>query len=103
MVSLKSLLVGCAISIIAGQAWAQTTTLRYSRWLPEAYVLESQVMKPWIDEVAKATGGRVTIEVLPKMVGSVPSQYDVVADGLADLAMFVPGYSPGRFPLVEGL
>lgn len=98
-----ALAVSIAGLLAATAAQAQETTLRYSRWLPVAYVLEAEVMQPWIEEVARVTEGRVKIEPTAKAVGTVPTQYEVVAEGLADLALFVPGYTPGRFPLIEGL
>lgn len=43
------------------------------------------------------------MEKTPKVVGTVASQYDVVADGLADMSLMVASYAPGRFPLIEGM
>ena len=73
------------------------TTLRYSNWLPATHPFNTRVIQPWIDDVARVTDGRVTIDVLPKVVGSVPAQFDVVRDGLADVALIINGYSTGRF------
>ena len=87
----------------APAAQAETITLKYSNWLPSGYSITEKVVKPWIADVERVTEGRVKVEFLPKAVGTVPGQYDVIADGLADLSLIVPGYTPGRFPLVEGL
>jgi len=108
MKSMKLHLLGAiAGAVVAGlaitQAQAETVTLRYSNWLPLNYPLNEGVMIPWIEEVEKVTEGRVRIEMTPKVVGTVPGQYDVVADGLADISLFLPGYAPGRFPLIDGL
>ncbi|RZL87749.1 MAG: TRAP transporter substrate-binding protein [Variovorax sp.] len=84
----------------AAPAWSQTV-LRYSNWLPAKHQMHSEVFVPWMAEVEKITEGRVKFEILPKMVGTVPTQFDVVRDGLADMAVFVPGFSPGRFDLIE--
>lgn len=85
------------------EASAEDITLRYSRFLPAGYVLEAKVIEPWIKDVERVTEGRVKVDVLPKVVGTVAGQYDAVADRLADIALFVPGYTPGRFTLIEGL
>ncbi|WP_077001627.1 TRAP transporter substrate-binding protein [Variovorax sp. KK3] len=77
------------------------TMIRYSNWLPVKHQLHADVMAPWMAEVEKVTQGRVKFEILPKLVGTVPTQFDVVRDGLADMAIFVPGFSPGRFELME--
>ncbi|WP_077001628.1 TRAP transporter substrate-binding protein [Variovorax sp. KK3] len=84
----------------AAPAWSQTV-LRYSNWLPAKHQMHTEVFVPWMAEVEKATEGRVKFEILPKMVGTVPTQFDVLRDGLADMAVFVPGFSPGRFDLIE--
>lgn len=75
----------------------QRVTLRYSNWLPPTHTLHHQVITPWIAEVNKVTQGRVKIEILPKVAGSVPTQFDVVRDGMADLSFVILGYTPGRF------
>lgn len=85
------------------QSWAQDVTLRYSQWLPANYALQKDIIDPWIAEVERATEGRVKVNKTPKVVGTVAGQYDVIVDGLADIALIVPGYTPGRFPYVEGM
>lgn len=79
-----------------GAAMAEDVTLRYSNWLPTGHLLES-VFNDYFAAVTEATEGRVTFETFPKVVGSVPAQLDVVADGQADVAFFVTAYKPDRF------
>lgn len=85
--------------LLAGPAMAQTV-LSYSQWHPPGYVV-TKVMLPWIDKVAEVTEGRVVVEVRAAAVGTPREQADVVRDGLADVALVVPGYTPGRYPLLE--
>ncbi len=84
----------------AGTATAQTV-LRYSNYIPPGHVLRVKVFDPWIAEVEKVTAGRVKVDMLPKVVGTVAGQYDVIRDGLADVAVVVPSYTPGKFDLAE--
>lgn len=84
-------------------ALAETVTLRYSNWLAANYPLHARAMVPWMQDIEKATEGRVKFDVTPKVVGTVVGQYDVAAQGLADVVLFLPGYQPGRFVLMEGL
>lgn len=77
------------------------TVLRYSNWLPAGYPVRVQIVEPWLADIEKATEGRVKVESTPKVVGTVAGQFDVVRDGLADLALIVPGFTPGRFELIE--
>lgn len=88
-------------ALLASAAQAQTTVLRYSNWLPAGQIMRVQVIEPWLAEVEKVTSGRAKIETLPKVVGSVAGQFDVARDGQADIVIFVPGYTPGRFALSE--
>jgi TRAP-type C4-dicarboxylate transport system substrate-binding protein len=90
---------GCAFG--AATASAQTTTLKYSNWLPAGQAMRVEVVEPWIAEVERITQGRVKIDTLPKVVGTVPAQFDVARDGQADLVIFIPGYTPNRFDLLE--
>ncbi|WP_140847477.1 TRAP transporter substrate-binding protein [Paracoccus sp. FO-3] len=94
---------GLVLAAGVAAAQAQEVTLRYSNWLPAGYALDVELMEPWIAAIEQATEGRVKIQKSPKVVGSVASQYDVVADGMADMSLMVLSYAPGRFPLVEGM
>jgi TRAP-type C4-dicarboxylate transport system substrate-binding protein len=85
----------------AASATAQDkVVLNYSSWFPPAHSINT-ALKEWMGNIDKVTEGRVTIEYLPAVVGTVPSQFDVAVDGLADLVLILPGYTPGRFPLLE--
>lgn len=95
-----ALLFAASVVTSANQAVAQTV-LRYSPWLPAGYVLNEPVLRPWMDQIAEVTDGRVRVEWLPMAVGSASAQFDVVTDGLADMSIILPGYTPGRFPLME--
>jgi TRAP-type C4-dicarboxylate transport system substrate-binding protein len=90
-----------AAAMMPATVQAQDVTLRMSNWLPEGQTLRVQAIEPWIAEVEKVTEGRVKIDVPPKVIGSVPAQFDVVSDGQADLALWVNGYTPGRFVISE--
>jgi TRAP-type C4-dicarboxylate transport system substrate-binding protein len=103
----KLLAAGTLITLTAlsatTSAWAETVTLRYSNWLAANYPLHARAMVPWMKDIEEATEGRVKFDVTPKVVGTVAGQYDVAAQGLADVVLFLPGYQPGRFVLMEGL
>lgn len=90
--------LACLLTATAASA---QTVLRYSNWLPAGHPLRTQVMDPWAENVAKATQGRVKVDVSPKVIGTVAGQFDAVLDGLADVALFVPSYTASRFELTE--
>lgn len=93
--------VWLALSAGCAQALAQTTVLKYSNWLPVGQAMRMEVIEPWLAEIEKVTQGRVKVETLPKVVGTVPAQFDVARDGQADLVVFIPGYTPNRFDILE--
>lgn len=101
---MKHILGALAAALIlanASTAFAQEVRLRYSSWLPDQHHVNQNAMYPWFKEIESVTEGRVTVEILPKVVGTAASQFDVVRDGLADVSFIVSGYTPGRFPLAE--
>ena len=98
--TIKSIAMGAALTMLGGAAMADNITLKMSQWLPSSYFLITDVVVPWTEEINKVTEGRVTVEILPKVVGSVVGQSDVVVDGLADMGIIIPGYTPDRFPSV---
>lgn len=102
---MKPLFKKLAIALTFGSAMmmeaSAQTVLRYSNFIPPNHILRVHVFDPWIANVEKVTNGRVKIEMAPKVIGAVAGQFDVVRDGLADVAVVVPSYTPGRFDLTE--
>lgn len=82
-------------------AMAQNVTIKYSSWVPATHWVVTGPIVPYLQEIEKVTEGRVKVEMLPKMVGTPQTQFDVVRDGLADMSWIIPGYTPGRFKLAE--
>jgi TRAP-type C4-dicarboxylate transport system substrate-binding protein len=94
-------LLAATLTLAASATALAQTVLKHSNWFPEGQVMRVKVIEPWIAEVAKVTNGRVKIETLPKVVGSVQGQFDVARDGQADIVVFSNGYTPGRFDILE--
>jgi TRAP-type C4-dicarboxylate transport system substrate-binding protein len=98
-----SLALAAVLGLSTLGAKAEDVTLNYSNWLPATYFVHTEIVLPWFADIERVTEGRVKITITPKAVGTVAGQYDVIAEGLADIGFILPGYTPGRFPLVEGL
>ncbi|MCZ4291561.1 TRAP transporter substrate-binding protein DctP [Hoeflea alexandrii] len=99
---IKGLVAAVAFSaMFAGAAASADTTWTYSSWLPSGHRLNDDGVLAWAADVEKVTEGRVKIVAAPKVVGTVPAQYDVIRDGLAEVGLIVPGYTPGRFDLIS--
>lgn len=79
----------------------QELQLRYNRWLPATHDIDNKVYKPWFDEVARVTQGRVKIEFTTSSLGPLPRQFELVTSGVADVGFGSESLTPGRFPLAE--
>ena len=90
--------VAAVSSMAAGTAQAQTV-FNMSTYAPYQHPLVSQAMVEWAGAVEKESGGRLKINVLTTALGQPQAQYDLAVNGIADIVLAVPGYSPGRFPL----
>lgn len=90
-----------AVALSMSQPAQAQTTLTVSHWYPPTHGITTDVVVPWAQQVEKVTEGRVKAQLAPKVIGSLPAQFDVVRDGLADVVMIVNGYTPGRFPISE--
>ncbi|MEM0908527.1 MAG: TRAP transporter substrate-binding protein [Pseudomonadota bacterium] len=75
------------------------TTLTASTWLPPSHPIVRDIVIPWGEAVEEATDGRVVVEMMAAPIGRPPAQYDLVADGAADIGYGVHGYTPNRFGL----
>lgn len=94
--SLQSLTAGCALLAFASAAQAETV-LTFNWWIPPTHLQRTEVMNPWAEAVAEATGGEVRIEFTTTSLAPPPRQPELVADGVVDLVLGVHGYTPDRF------
>lgn len=78
-------------------------TLKIAHFLPPGAPAQKQVMEPWCKTLGEQSGGRVTCQFYPAMqLGGTPAQLvDLVKNGVADIVWTAPGYSAGRFPIIE--
>ncbi|MEM8663282.1 MAG: TRAP transporter substrate-binding protein [Pseudomonadota bacterium] len=87
---------------LTAMASAQTT-VRVASFTPEGAVGVQNVMLPWMEAVQEELGDEV--EMVPFWGGALgPSpfeQFDLVRDGVVDVAWVLPGYTPGQFPQLQ--
>lgn len=104
MFSAKSFMaaVGLAAIAAAAPASAEETVIRFSNWLPPTYPLTTDVFVPWAEKLEEETEGRVKIEFVSGL-GSPQSHFDLVRNGVADMAFSVHAYNADRFPLIMGV
>lgn len=74
--------------------------MRYSHLLPPTHPTFNGLQQ-WVDSIAEASGGKLQVRIYPnEQLGKAKDHYDMVRDGVADAGWVVPGYTPGRFPIV---
>jgi len=101
--SWRALLAAGALCAAALPASAQEVTLKFNHiWNPSA-MASNNVIAPWCDQIAKASNDRMKCQIFPSMQlgGTPPQLVNQVKDGVTDLTITLPGYTPGRFPAME--
>jgi TRAP-type C4-dicarboxylate transport system substrate-binding protein len=107
MIQRRTLLKSAAATALGAPALVgfaqQSVTLKFHTFMTPTSDTWALLCKPWMDKVAKESGGRIRFEGYPSMqLGGTPVQlYDQVRDGVVDLTWTLPGLSAGRFPRSE--
>lgn len=85
----------------AGAAMAQTVELKLSHYVPPSHTMHQELTR-WAEDMDKKSNGRLKITIYPaSQMGPITRQYDLARTGVADIAYFLHGATPGRFPLTE--
>lgn len=80
----------------SGIASADTVKLRMANWLPPVHHMTGS-LRAWADELQEASGGGLEIEVMTAPLAKPNGQYDLVKNGIVDMAYGVAAYHPKRF------
>ena len=91
------------IAAAAQPAAAQEVTLKFHHIWPAQAMAPVRVIGPWCEKIAAESNNRLKCQMLHAMSGGgTPAQLvDRVKDGVDDLTITLPGYTPGRFPMME--
>lgn len=90
-----------ALSLACTGTAAMAETLKVSTFLPPMHTFVRAITQ-WGEEIAEKSGGELTVEVFPAaQLAPPPRQFDLVKSGGADIAIFLHGLTPGRFPKTE--
>lgn len=88
-------------ALCAGSANAQKQTLHMAYWAGPSHQMV-QTLAAWIKTIEEASGGNLTVEVDKAALGKMEGQYDLIRNGVRDLVWAVPGYTVGRFDMLQG-
>lgn len=105
--SILSVLTAAAVVAGAGFAVpsvaAAQTTIRVASFTPEGAVGVRFLMKPWMERVQEELGDEVDMQGFwGGALGPNPfDQFDLVRDGVVDVAWVLAGYTPGQFPQLQ--
>ena len=96
-------LLALAGALGASLALAQEVTLKVHHFWPPGAMPPSKILQPWCDKVAADSGNKLKCQIFPAMqLGGTPAQLiDQAKDGVVDIAFTLPGYTAGRFPIME--
>lgn len=81
----------------------ERVVLRVAHFWPATAMSQKKVLEPWCATITEQSGGQMTCQFYPAMqLGGTPAQLmDLAQDGIADIVFTLPGYTPGRFPIME--
>ena len=94
---LLALIAGCGV---VQPAAAQKQTLHMAYWGGPSHQMV-QTQAAWIKTIEEASGGNLTIEVDKAPLAKPEGQYDLIKNGVRDLVWAVPGYTAGRFDMLQ--
>ena len=100
---ISSLVLYAVTATITLPAVAQEIALKVHHfWAPTA-MPPSKLLVPWCDKIAKDSNNRMKCQIYPAMQlgGAPPQLIQQAIDGVADIVWTLPGYTAGRFPVME--
>jgi len=103
IVSALLIAVGAATQPAAAQD-GKKLVLRVADQFPQGHFLPRYGIKPWMEQVTKATNGQVQFEYYPaEQLGKAKDLLSIVQSGVADVVLFAPSYASDKMPLTAAL
>jgi TRAP-type C4-dicarboxylate transport system substrate-binding protein len=91
-------LAAAAAAFLPAAASAQTMELKYVVQPPPTASINARAAVPWVEEVTKASGGTVHIQVFYGNIANMANSYDRLLNGVVDFAYGILGPISGQFP-----
>lgn len=98
--AVMALALGAGASLLPGLAAAQQkVTLRVASFMPPQGFLAEKIVRPFMDRVVADSEGTLDYRWFPGgTLGRAPAeQLRLVQDGVADVAIVIPAYTPGAY------
>lgn len=97
------LALGGIVGLACATAGAQEVRLKLHTYSPMGVPPIQHVIKPWAEELAEKSGGRIKVDIYPMMqLGGRQGQLiEQVKDGVVELVWTILGATPGRFARTE--
>ncbi|HTO47317.1 MAG TPA: TRAP transporter substrate-binding protein DctP, partial [Burkholderiales bacterium] len=93
--------VAAALALAAGAQAQEKIELKLAYFVGDQHAMSQWLIK-WSGELEKGSNGRIVVKRFPgAQMGPTPQHYDFARTGQADVAWFLHGGTPGRFPLTE--
>jgi TRAP-type C4-dicarboxylate transport system, periplasmic component len=97
---IKKLLGASALALALTATATQARELRVSVHEPAQGFYSAKILQPWIDEMNVKLSKKTSFKLYPgAILGAPPAQAELVKAGVADVALIVPTYTPGLFPM----
>ena len=94
-----------AVGLAGAAASAQEFTFRLHSFSSPTSLDHTMHLDRWAERVEEQSDGRIRIEVYPAMQlgGAASDLVEQLEDGVVDMIWTVGGFTPGRFPGIEGV
>ena len=87
-------------AVAIGPAEAVAAELKLAHFMSPKHPMDRFIMRPWTKEIAKASGGALTVKIYPGgALGKGPvAQFKRAVDGIADITFGLQGFTSKLFP-----
>lgn len=97
---IKTLLKTSALALTLLAPAVEAREMRVSSFEPPQGFYSSKILQAWIDEINPKLSKGTAFRLYPgSILGAPPAQAELVKAGVADVALVVPTYTPGLFPM----
>lgn len=99
MKKVKLTLLAMSMLAASGMVMAKEK-IRVADSLPVNHFIAEALIKPWMKEVESMSNGEIVFQYFPsEQLAKEKDMFELVRSGGADVAYFVPSYTPEKFPL----